>query len=65
MIVYGDIWLRGHATGGYALIPIGPETPMAQRVRTVWRDSAAVEDADSGTSAVRAAAAGESPADCS
>ena len=45
VIGYGDIWLRGHSTGGYALIPIGPASPLAQRLRIVLRETA-VDDVE-------------------
>ena len=31
-VIYGDIWLRGRAAGSWALNPIGPSSPMQQRL---------------------------------
>lgn len=33
VIVYGDIWLRGHSIGAYALVPIGPGQAETTPVR--------------------------------
>lgn len=33
VIVYGDVWLRGRNTGRYALIPIGPPSPLSAVLR--------------------------------
>ena len=31
VIVYGDIWLRGHGEGSYILAPIGPPQTKSER----------------------------------
>ena len=35
VIVYSDIWLRGHGEGSYELVPVGPSSPLSGQINLV------------------------------